>query len=66
MSTRLKAILVALALPFAAGCGFLRDIFGEENGYLFTGYDAVAVAGEEVDVKVRLQSGSLLKDRPTS
>lgn len=64
MSTRLEAILVALALPFAAGCSLMRTVFGEENGYLFAGYDAVAVAGEEVDVKVRLQSGGLLKDRP--
>lgn len=47
----------------AAGCGFLRDIFGEEEGYLFAGRDVLAVPGEEVAVRARLQSGGLLRDK---
>jgi hypothetical protein len=42
----------------------LRDVLGEENGFLFTGYDALAVPGEETAVRVRLQRGSLLRDCP--
>lgn len=51
-------------LALVAGCTFIRNMFGIDGKYLFSGFDAVAVPGETVTVKVRLQSGSLLKDCP--
>ena len=60
----LVLLAVLLLAAGAAGCNFLRSMFGEEEGYLFSGYDVLAVPGEEVVVKVRLQSGSLLHDKP--
>ena len=57
-------LLIALALAAGtAGCSFLRSVFGEDQGYLFSGYDTLALPGEEIDVKVRLQSGSFLRDK---
>ena len=55
------ALLSALA---AAGCGAQSILFGAEGGYLFTAYDVVAVPGEEVLVRARLQGGDFLRDQP--
>lgn len=57
----LAGLILALGV---GGCGFLRSVFGEKEGYLFEGYDTLALPGEEVAVKVRLQEGSLLRDKP--
>jgi hypothetical protein len=62
-SRRLALFAMLLLAAGAAGCGFLRDIFGEEEGYLFAGRDVLAVPGEEVAVRARLQSGSFLRDK---
>jgi hypothetical protein len=62
-SRRLALLAMLLLAAGAAGCGFLRDIFGEEEGYLFAGRDVLAVPGEEVAVRARLQSGGFLRDK---
>jgi hypothetical protein len=47
----------------AAGCGLEKLVLGTDSDYLFIGYDTLALPGEEVAVKVRLQSGGFLRDR---
>jgi len=56
-------VLTVCLLAASPGCSALRTIFGSDGGYLFEGYDCLAVPGREVEVKVRLLSGSLLRDR---
>jgi hypothetical protein len=61
----LAVLLAAACLAAAgAGCGLVETILGTESGYLFLGYDTLALPGEKVPVKVRLESGELLRDRP--
>jgi hypothetical protein len=55
--------LAALVLT-SAGCGTESLILGTERGYLFTGYDVLALPGEEVELRARLQAGELLRDQP--
>jgi hypothetical protein len=49
----------------AGGCGSaVQTALGTENGCLFSGYDCLVAQGDEAVVRVRLQSGSFLHDRP--
>lgn len=61
---RLAFPAVLLLLVAALGCGAQDVILGTERGYLFTGYDRLALPGEEVQLKTRIQAGDFLQDQP--
>lgn len=55
---------VILASLFAGGgCGTQQVLLDSEGEYLFTAFDALAVPGEEVTLRARLQAGDLLTPR---
>jgi hypothetical protein len=57
------AVLVGLAACMA-GCGLEHLIFGTQGSYLLTAQDTLALPGEQVTLKVRLESGKFLRDQP--
>ncbi len=57
-------ICLSLCLTLAAaGCGAQDLLLGAERGYLFTAFDTLALPGEEVPVRARLQGGDFLRDK---
>jgi hypothetical protein len=57
------AVLAGLAACMA-GCGLEHTIFGTQSGYLLTAQDTLALPGEQVTLKARLESGGFLRDQP--
>lgn len=60
-----RLLLIGLALAAvgtSTGCDFLRNAFGVKEGYLFSGFDVLALPGERTTVRVRLQHGAFLRD----
>ena len=47
-----------------AGCGLEHTIFGTQGSYLLTANDTLALPGEQVALKARLERGSFLRDKP--
>jgi hypothetical protein len=64
MKRAAAALLLAMVLVSACGCGAQNVLFGGRQGYLFTASDAVALPGEEVLLRAHLQGGDLLRDQP--
>ena len=62
MKRFLRPVLLA-ALTTAAGCGAQGLILGTDGSYLLTVRDAVAVPGEEVQLRARFQGGDFLRGR---
>ncbi|HET6442838.1 MAG TPA: hypothetical protein VFH53_10720 [Phycisphaerae bacterium] len=58
------ALLLAMVLMSACGCGAQNVLFGGRQGYLFTVSDAVALPGEEVLLRAHLQGGDFLRAQP--
>lgn len=58
-----NGMLLTLVLA-AGGCGTQDLILGAEGGYLFTGYDTLALPGETVQVRARVQAGDFLRAQP--
>ncbi|MBE3069617.1 MAG: hypothetical protein IMZ66_05205 [Planctomycetes bacterium] len=58
-------LLVALSVCTlaAGGCGAQQILLGTEGAYLFTVMDALALPGEDVLLRARLQAGDLLRGR---
>jgi hypothetical protein len=54
-------LLLAAATLAAAGCGAQQLLLGTQGSYLFTAQDALALPGEEVQLKARLQGGDMLR-----
>lgn len=48
----------------AGGCGTQWVLLGTEGEYLFTAFDALALPGEAVTLRARLQAGDFLMSRP--
>lgn len=61
--TRLLATLSLLCLLAAYGCGSQSVLFDTEGEYLFIASDALALPGERVELRARLQMGDLLKSK---
>lgn len=61
-SKRCMALLLAgvFVLP---GCHVLEKYLGGENGYLLMAYDTLALPGEKVLVRTRLEQGTFLRDK---
>jgi hypothetical protein len=57
------AALVGLAACMA-GCGLEHTIFGTQGSYLLTAHDTLALPGEQVTLKARLEGGGFLRDQP--
>ena len=57
------AVLIAVAACMA-GCGLEHLIFGTQGSYLLTANDTLALPGEQVALKARLERGSFLRDKP--
>jgi len=57
------AVLVGLAACMA-GCGLEHLIFGTQGSYLLTAHDTLALPGEQVTLKARLEGGKFLRDQP--
>jgi len=51
------------ALTIAAGCGAQTLILGTEGSYLLTVRDALAVPGEQIQLRARFQGGDFLRGR---
>jgi hypothetical protein len=68
--TRRAALLLIASLGLliaAAGCSkTVQTVFSTDNGCLFSGFDVLVAHGEEAAVRVRLQSGKFLRDRPNA
>ena len=47
-----------------AGCGLEHTIFGTPSSYLLTALDTLALPGEQVTLKARLEKGQFLRDKP--
>ena len=62
MSKRMWLVFLGL-LPAVCGCGTQQVLLGTEGEYLFTAFDALALPGEEVTLRARLQAGDLLGAR---
>ena len=56
------AILAAAAAM--SGCGAQEMLFGTRGSYLFTAMDALAVPGEQTDLRAQLRGGDMLQGRP--
>ncbi len=61
--TRPTATLLLLVLFVTCGCGSQSILFEGEGEYLFTAFDAIALPGERVELRARLQMGDLLESR---
>ena len=61
--TRPTATLLLLVLLAACGCGSQSILLESEGEYLFTAFDSLALPGERVELRVRLQMGDLLKSK---
>ncbi len=61
--TRPTVTLLLLVLLASCGCGSQSILFEGEGEYLFTAFDALALPGERVELRARLQMGDLLKSR---
>jgi len=57
----LAAMLLGAILP-AGGCDFVGKMLDFDGKYLFVGHDAVALPGEDVAIRARLQKGNFLRD----
>ncbi len=55
------ALLAALAAM--SGCGAQEVLLGTRGSYLFTAMDALAVPGEEIDLRAQLRGGDMLRGR---
>jgi len=64
MGRRERVWLLTMALAAAGGCGAQEVLFGAKGGYLFTAFDEMALPGEEVTLRARLQGGDFLRDQP--
>jgi len=62
MIGRLVAIVLGVAI--LSGCGAQEVFLGTEGSMLLTTRDVLALPGEEVHLRARLQGGDLLRDRP--
>jgi hypothetical protein len=62
MTGRLVAIVFGVAI--LSGCGTQEVFLGTEGSMLLTTRDLLALPGEEVHLRARLQGGDLLQDRP--
>ena len=62
MSNARNWAVLALA-TVAAGCGAQKVLLGTEGSYLFTTVDALALPGEEIPLRARLQAGTFLTDQ---
>lgn len=61
---RCAAMLAALGgMLLSTGCDLTRHIVGSRTEYLFHAYDAIGRPGEQVDLRVRLQKGTFLRDQ---
>ncbi len=60
---RLWAVVLIGLSAAAGGCGTQDILLGTEGDYLFTVTDTMANPGEEISLKVRLQSGDFLRGR---
>jgi len=58
-----RLLLAACLIALACGCEYARRVLGTDCRYLLTSFDALALPGETATVKVRVQEGTLLKDR---
>ncbi|MCX5683186.1 MAG: hypothetical protein NT049_05815 [Planctomycetota bacterium] len=58
------AAALACLAACMAGCGLEHLIFGIQGNYLLTAMDTLALPGEQVTLKVRLESGGFLRDQP--
>jgi len=58
--SRLAMLPLLLSWLGAGGCGAQDVLLGAERGYLFAAYDALALPGETVELRGRLQAGDLL------
>ncbi|MGB2936882.1 MAG: hypothetical protein WBD05_01585 [Phycisphaerae bacterium] len=58
------AFVWLVAAVSVAGCGTQNVLLDAQEGYLFTAYDAVALPGENVALRARLQGGDFLRDQP--
>jgi hypothetical protein len=57
-----RVLTLAICLSAAAaGCGTQQILLGTEGSYLFTVMDGLALPGEEVPLRARLQAGDLLR-----
>ena len=57
-----RATLSILAMACGGGCSWIPDALGMHNGHLLQPQDALALPGEKVALRVRLESGSFLRD----
>lgn len=71
MKTRVTACRAACAMALAclaagmAGCGLEHTIFGTPGAYLLSTHDTLALPGEQVSLKARLEGGKFLRDQPS-
>ena len=63
MMSRLIYALPALA-ALAGGCGTQGALLGSEGSYLLTATDVLAVPGEPVELRARLEGGDMLQPQP--
>jgi len=63
MMSRLIYALPALA-ALAGGCGTQGALLGSEGTYLLTATDVLAVPGEPVELRARLEGGDMLRPQP--
>jgi hypothetical protein len=62
----MKQLLVLLSIAAMlglSGCGARQAVLGGE-GYFFRTYDVIALPGEPVDLRAKLEAGDLLSDQP--
>jgi len=57
-------LALAMALAVGGGCGAQEVLLGAKGGYLFTVFDDLALPGQEVALRARLQGGDFLRDQP--
>jgi len=59
----MKWKLACLCLAAASGCGAQGVLLGTKGSYLFTAMDALALPGEEIDLRAQLRAGDFLQGR---
>ena len=61
--SRPVTVLVCLGLLTSLGCGTQATLLETDGENFFVAFDALALPGEEVDLRARIQSGDLLEPR---
>ena len=63
MQRSLRTLLLGLLSACTCGCGAQAILLDTQSEYLFTTFDALALPGEQVRLRARLQAGDLLQPK---